>query len=50
MAIPLAQGLELGIEGVWTRFDRESIDSELGTIQAAASRSKWIEGPSILAL
>ena len=33
MAIPLAQGLELGIEGVWTKFNSESIKSGLGTIK-----------------
>ena len=27
MALPLAQGLELGIEGVWTKFNNESIGS-----------------------
>ena len=33
MAIPLTQGLELGIEGVWTKFNSESIESGLGTIK-----------------
>ena len=34
MAIPLAQGLELGIEGVWTKFNSESIEFRTGHNQA----------------
>ena len=32
MAIPLGQGFELGLEGVWTKFDGESIDTGLGVV------------------
>lgn len=32
MAIPLGQGFELGLEGVWTKFDGESIGSGPGAI------------------
>jgi len=32
MAIPLGQGFELGIEGVWTKFSSESIDTGLGVV------------------
>jgi hypothetical protein len=49
MAIPLAQGLELGIEGVWTKFNSKSIGSGPDAVTSRPAAAQC-DGPSVVAV